>query len=534
MIKIMGKEELNQEAVSMKETEGMSPENCRLHKKEESEIETATVNEPENLSPYTAEPQGTESPDNEAVIETEAINPVKNDSKEYYTSFKDEYDIEHPGLPAPFCDYYTKSGISAYAISQKGQSHIKNDSACQDRSGVRILKNRGIVVAAIADGVGSCTLSDLGAECAVNAALNMMESELGKVDTLDKTTAGSILRKTMSFCYDTVDRLADKMTINVYSFQSTLTISIYDGKDLYVGHAGDDGVVALLRDGKYHMVTVRHKGKEASSVYPLQSRSTWQFGMSADVIGFVMCTDGVLDSFVGCEFENNRIYFPFIESEFKKPALSLNDVRKTCEQREKILFSDKYRAKVTDDLTFVSIVNHSALSNLSSKPVFDKSKWDSETEIYKKIREDLLNRESSVEKRKNGGSSAPHGTAGAMQNSSANNNQRRTENDFFRSGENKTADKKANSDIGNLSEGKYKAGYKKIPLEHNRTAAGPLIGQSGRYKEMDSNSVKVVEGTIRIIEGAETVTEGLVGMAGGFFNEFFPDIDNPDDFKKRR
>ena len=28
------------------------------------------------------------------------------------------------------------------------------------------------------------------------------------------------------------------------------------------------------------------------------------------------------------------------------------------------------------------------------------------------------------------------------------------------------------------------------------------------------------------------MTEGLVGMAGGFFNEFFPDIDNPDDFKK--
>ena len=190
----------------------------------------------------------------------------------------------------------------------------------------------------------------------------------------------------MSFAYSEVETLADKLEQMVFSLQSTLTVALYDYKDIYFGHAGDSGIVVLTTKGIYELATNRHKGEEASSVFPLQSRTTWQFGKVENTVGFVMATDGVLDHFVMNEAEKNRVFFPFIERIFKYEFNSLKGVEELCNWYYNEMKHSDFRAKVTDDITFAAVANQTALNIMAKKgiaPVFDMEEWDRKTKEYK-------------------------------------------------------------------------------------------------------------------------------------------------------
>jgi len=484
-------EELKQDVAEVKAEETPVPDASGIKAEETPVPDASGIKAEETPVPDVSAVKAEEISEREADQTEEETEPK---AEEYYAAFRDEYDIEHPGLPGPVCRYLPKQGISAFAVTQKGQSHKKNKTACQDRSGLKVLDDRGIVLAAVADGVGSCALSDLGADCAVRSSLDRMEAEIKACDVLDVSRAAAILRSAMSAAYDAVEQMASEMVINSYSFQSTLTITIYDGKNLYIGHAGDDGVVALFENGGYYMVTVRHKGEEASSVYPLQSKSTWQFSKSENVIGYVLCTDGVLDSFVRSEFESNRIYFPFIERDFTKPAASSEDVERACAAKEKMLLSESYRARVTDDLTYVAVVNNYALVNSLEKPAFDKRKWDADTDVYRKKREELLK--------------AGNHFAGAEQKRTDNTTASQPQ---VRAGNHDSVRARGN-ETGGLPQGQYKPGYERSPSDTGKTAAWPNDGQPWLFKNRTAAGKKIRDGTIMWIHAAELFSEGVIEM----------------------
>lgn len=294
-------------------------------------------------------------------------------------------------LPDPISDF--RGSISAFGFSQQGESHIKKDAPCQDRSSLRFLSD-SVVIAAVADGVGSCALSDYGSATAVETSLSYLEKHLGsKLEdpsfTMDVQFMGKVLREMMQHSYDQVRVKADEMEQLLYSLQSTLTVAVYDGKTLYFAHAGDDGIVALTHDGKCEMATTRHKGEEASSVYPLQSRNTWQYGKVDNVVGFIMATDGVLDAFVRNETEGNRVYYPFIEPAFSSPLTGKDDTASACSDWYTYMKTPKYRSSVTDDLSFICIANQDALKR-AQKPNFDMGEWNKKTKEYEDRRRAAL------------------------------------------------------------------------------------------------------------------------------------------------
>jgi len=305
----------------------------------------------------------------------------------------EELVFDHP----PICQtqYSFENGIGSFCFSQRGESHIKSNTPCQDRCAMKMVRGQSIVVMAIADGVGSCELSDFGADWATQVATQYLYEEIseltrnGEKNILDNETVGRILRGAMELAYNEVSRRAQEMEQIFFLFQSTLTLVIFDGKDLYFSHAGDDGIVVLTSKGRLVMATTRHKGDEASSVYPLQSKTTWQFGKVEDVVAIVMATDGVLDSFVMNSFENNRIYYPFLERIFTSELNSLDCVQRLCNYYFSIMEGAEYRKKVTDDMTFGVIVNQNTLSK-TRLPKFDKVEWEDKTREYTQMRREAL------------------------------------------------------------------------------------------------------------------------------------------------
>lgn len=299
-----------------------------------------------------------------------------------------EDEIVLPPAPEESIPFYGEiAGVTYWGFSQQGESHVKNNLPCQDRCKVVVSEvNRPIIIAAIADGVGSCALSHYGAAIATESSTSFLKEIFDKNDSdeFEDKWMGDTLRSAMHYALQSVKEAAEEMEQLEYSFQSTLTIAIYNGNNLYISHAGDDGVVALTEEGTVELVTSRIKGDEASSVYPLQAGpSCWQvLKVDRYVNGFVMATDGVLDAFVRGEKEGNRIYYPFIQPAFETRQKKINRVKETMDFYYDYMSSQEYRKSVTDDLTMIVVINQQ-YANKKNMPAFDEEEWRAKTKEYK-------------------------------------------------------------------------------------------------------------------------------------------------------
>ena len=280
--------------------------------------------------------------------------------------------------------------IGLIGFSSKGESHKKNNLPGQDANYIKVVNpNHNTVVASIADGVGSSSLSHYGSSIATKVATDYLARIFHTTDIRsmkDKEIAKHI-REAMRRAREAVKKEAEDQEVFEYAYQSTLTTAIYDGDKLYFGHIGDDGIVALNKKGQLELVTLRHKGDEASSVYPLQAREDmYQVGRVDDVDGFVMATDGVLDAFVKSEHQGNRVYWPFIEPALKgNPGQERKTPQDFCRFSQdmlNVMNSKKIRDSITDDITFVACMNTERIKHNPYR--FDAAKWKEMDDKYAK------------------------------------------------------------------------------------------------------------------------------------------------------
>ena len=264
-----------------------------------------------------------------------------------------------------------KSGrISYLGFSMQGYSHCESNIKCQDKCAIRVMGlSKQYVVAAIADGLGSCAFSDEGAAVAVSSALDEINKFFAKEENPTDDDIIFTLKQSMRIANENVRRYADQKEEELDDYYSTLTIVIYDGKDAFITHAGDDGVVVLANSGFYGLVTTRHKGDTVNSVIPLQGETNWEFMIVRDIVGVVMATDGVLDAFVKREREENRILFPFVKM-----------ITKECDEKNilekyKLLFkTERIQKLFTDDITFIAMLNNETMKKTEFQ-AFDEKKW---------------------------------------------------------------------------------------------------------------------------------------------------------------
>ena len=275
-----------------------------------------------------------------------------------------------------FSCFNQQSETSLFGFSQQGDSHRLHDLPCQDYSGYRIVNQ--MFICGIADGVGQCKHAHIGAKRAVCAGLAYAESQTIPVD--DDKEMHQLLIRMFEKAYEAIEDLTKDYPLS--TLYSTLTFTIYDAQQciLYFIHAGDDGIVATNTFGNYKMVTKRHKGEEVNTVIPFEEKQ-WQVGKVKDCIAYIMATDGLLDAFVASEFENNRVYYPFMKHIIYKPLNNENDVKMHCEKWYNYMAGNEYRTRVNDDITMIAVVNQRAHQD-AIEPYFDLNKWNQDTNAY--------------------------------------------------------------------------------------------------------------------------------------------------------
>ena len=287
--------------------------------------------------------------------------------------------------------------LSAFNITQTGQSHLKIDVPCQDYSKTAVVAcgDRKVILAAAADGVGTCKFSQIASRTAVEECLEYIKAGLNVTIMNHDELIEGLIHDAYDASIDLLYMKAEVMKESILQFDTTLSCTIYDGNNLWFGHVGDDGIVVMYQSGKYELITKRHKGGEYNSVVPLRYKDSWQFGKAKEpVASFVIMTDGLLDRCVDSASMKNRVYFPFLSPVLSAAPETDEEIAALRTDWEEFLngngeYPINIRECVTDDLTLVAGINSDAVKSIDTI-IFDNEQWDRDSLLRKQELEEAL------------------------------------------------------------------------------------------------------------------------------------------------
>lgn len=250
--------------------------------------------------------------------------------------------------------------IKAYNISKRGILHINEEMPLQDYSRNSFLDvDKNWIIGVIADGVGSAPLSDQGAAIAVNTAVDYCKNHFP--DKPDETNILDLIRKAFKESLKTIFKEAEELNKDVSYFDTTLDLAIYNGKELFYGHAGDSGIIVLEDSGNILSVTKQQKGSDGISLIPLRAgENYWVIKKYQNNVNSVlMATDGIYEKILHPllnSFNNqNNIYNPLFNFFISRSPETIEVVSKLLDQNfnprdfEKVLFFELNSLGLSND-----------------------------------------------------------------------------------------------------------------------------------------------------------------------------------------
>ncbi len=180
-----------------------------------------------------------------------------------------------------------------YTFSLRGRSHIQSKKPCQDAHIVHITDNN-LCFLAVADGVGSSEFSDKGSQLATKTICDYFIKYYD--ETFTTSNLLTLLRGGFCAALDALQDLAKEENQDLYEYSTTLTVCVYNGQSIIVGHVGDGGVIGVDEAGNYISLTSVQKGDAYNEVYPLSVSEMWHFeAFDGPYSAVALFTDGILD-----------------------------------------------------------------------------------------------------------------------------------------------------------------------------------------------------------------------------------------------
>ena len=265
--------------------------------------------------------------------------------------------------------------LGYFAASLMGSSHqFEENGVCQDAHSVKLL-NSGWIVAAIADGLGSSKHSDVASSVAVNAATEYLSSNAPVEWNNEEIKA--LLRKAFDSSLTAVTQEAGDNSLKEY--ETTLTLLMYDGQNVAYGSVGDGGIIALTSDGDYLLLNTPMKGEVFNETIPLHYGSSfWEIGHTDKTIcSLLMLTDGIFDVAYPwlLSKQKQKIYVNYVRPFMDRNILPVNNHDDFRQVEQESIDYFKQVEEITDDKTFVGIINTDFLPSLKEKSYYDEPDW---------------------------------------------------------------------------------------------------------------------------------------------------------------
>lgn len=242
--------------------------------------------------------------------------------------------------------------------SVRGTSHFKTMIPCQDACAYMVT-DAGILLAAVSDGAGSAARSDLGAQQAVNQAIEILFGRLLDGRPASHRAWGELLFETFCETRRRVLGLVEEQGGQSREFACTLTILIADPNWLISGQIGDGFAAAQTADGQLIAVAAPQRGEYADSTYFItaddaperfEGRVYRQGRDIAAVRSLAVMTDGLIN--LAIDKRSGLPHQPFFEPLMEVPG-NIRNHETALEELYNFLVSDRINTRTDDDKTLV-------------------------------------------------------------------------------------------------------------------------------------------------------------------------------------
>ena len=158
---------------------------------------------------------------------------------------------------------------------------------------------RSLLVAAVADGMGSCALAGNAAEVAVRAAkdelLGVSRGEVGSRN--GRAVARAAVLTALSRADLAVRNEAARLRVPLDDLGTTLMTIHFDASvgRLDYGYVGDGGILVRYANGNVELLEEQQRDVEGGTHSLTGGSDWWRCGWTIGVVSLLVCTDGMLE-----------------------------------------------------------------------------------------------------------------------------------------------------------------------------------------------------------------------------------------------
>ncbi|MFM1843592.1 MAG: hypothetical protein RLZZ490_2335 [Cyanobacteriota bacterium] len=250
----------------------------------------------------------------------------------------------------------------AIARSVVGLSHQHQGQPCQDASAYRLL-DQGILLGAIADGAGSASQAETGAQLVVQSSLDFLQrwhnfalrrGENQWVEKLDQPKTRRFFEHLLQRLQHDLRQQAQTLNCDMSALASTLLVFIAHPQGLIAMQVGDGFLVVHRGDENYQLLFTPDKGEFANETAFITSENavtSLQVYQSSDPVSFICAATDGLET-VAIKKRDWSAFPPFfqpLEIYLQETA----DPEQNPDYLDNFLNSDRLNQRTQDDKTLL-------------------------------------------------------------------------------------------------------------------------------------------------------------------------------------
>jgi hypothetical protein len=249
----------------------------------------------------------------------------------------------------------TASKWVVVGASVQGTSHAKISLPCQDAHAYKVV-NDSIIIAAVADGLGTAIYSQAGSQLAAASAVAYLEQELDKAIPRDADTWIQLVRESFLSACARLEHEARKNQAALRDYSTTLILAVLTNDWLVTGHIGDGAAVASLEEGGLVLISLPQNEEYVNVTFPLTMPDMVNVAefkaCPAKVKALALMSDGMQR--VSIRTADNTPHQPFFEPLFRQLP-GVKDMHKASQNLAEFMASERICSHTDDDKTLILI-----------------------------------------------------------------------------------------------------------------------------------------------------------------------------------